>query len=157
MYIPAWPTFLFTQGGKYPFKEVIYCNLGDVQAMGHQPITYIRQLIAVCLNPGKYFKSGSDTTKANDSTRKIVNKLVKELSDELPSDVKQKLSEAVDGLSTATAERVGHVLDDIPYDVKERANILLNSLGGRSLGMCVSTWWNLSNLDTLSTNRVCPD
>ena len=125
--------------GSYPFKEVIYCNIGDVQAMGHQPITYIRQLIAVCLSPGKYFNSGSDHPGPH-NTRDTVRDLVSALAEDgrVGSDERLKLKQLaspVDGLSPETEAKIGDLLDEIPRDVKERADILLNSLGGRSLGM----------------------
>lgn len=136
-------TAIHIQGrGSYPFKELIFCNIGDVQAMGHQPITYIRQLITVCLSPAKYFESGSDRIKTLGNTRETVRQLLTVLSDELPSNDLQRLLGVVDKLSPATEERVGDLLDDIPRDVKKRANILLNSLGGRSLGM-YHVQWNL--------------
>ena len=46
------------------------------------------------------------------------------------------LQDLVNGMSLEVEERVHDILDDIPGDVKERANILLNHIGGRSLGTC---------------------
>jgi aspartate/methionine/tyrosine aminotransferase len=119
--------------GNYPFKEVIYCNIGDVQAMGNQPITYIRQLITVCLSPKKYFEAGSNGLRehGNSHVREVVDILAEEVGSE---EEKEKLRQLVEGLSPAREGRAADVLDEIPRDVKERANVLLNSLGGRSLG-----------------------
>ena len=114
---------------------MIFCNIGDVQAMGNQPITFIRQLITVCLNPGKYFVPGvQHSATGSDSSKHRAKQLLETLSGELPSNERQRLLQLVDGLPPAVEERVGEILDDIPTDVKERANLLLNSLGGRSLG-----------------------
>jgi len=33
------------QGKKYPFDEVIKCNIGDAHAMGQKPITFLRQVV----------------------------------------------------------------------------------------------------------------
>lgn len=118
--------------GSYPFKEVIYCNIGDVQAMGHQPITYIRQLIAVCLSPGKYFEPGSHEVKAHGNSH--LKEVVDILAEEASSEERERLHRLVGGLSLANEQRAADILDEIPRDVKERANVLLNSLGGRSLG-----------------------
>jgi alanine transaminase len=114
--------------GSYPFKEVIYCNIGDVQAMGHQPITYIRQLIAVCLSPGKYFEPGSHDVKAHGNSH--LKEVVDILAEEASSEERERLHRLVGGLSLANEQRAADILDEIPRDVKERANVLLNSLGG---------------------------
>ncbi|ETE59302.1 Alanine aminotransferase 1, partial [Ophiophagus hannah] len=39
------------QGIKKPFTEVIAANIGDAQAMGQKPITFLRQVSALCMYP----------------------------------------------------------------------------------------------------------
>ncbi|KAG5270577.1 hypothetical protein AALO_G00194240 [Alosa alosa] len=39
------------EGGKQPFTEVIKANIGDAHAMGQQPITFLRQVVALCTFP----------------------------------------------------------------------------------------------------------
>ncbi|XP_074059124.1 alanine aminotransferase 1 [Macrotis lagotis] len=39
------------QGVKKPFTEIIKANIGDAQAMGQKPITFIRQVLALCQYP----------------------------------------------------------------------------------------------------------
>ncbi|XP_072110418.1 alanine aminotransferase 2-like isoform X2 [Mobula birostris] len=39
------------QGVKKPFSEVIRANIGDAHAMGQKPITFIRQVLAICTYP----------------------------------------------------------------------------------------------------------
>ncbi|XP_023376047.1 alanine aminotransferase 1 [Pteropus vampyrus] len=39
------------QGVKKPFTEVIRANIGDAQAMGQKPITFLRQVLALCAQP----------------------------------------------------------------------------------------------------------
>uniref|UniRef100_A0A8C6XMY3 Alanine aminotransferase 1 n=1 Tax=Naja naja TaxID=35670 RepID=A0A8C6XMY3_NAJNA len=39
------------QGVKKPFTEVIAANIGDAQAMGQKPITFLRQVSALCMYP----------------------------------------------------------------------------------------------------------
>lgn len=39
------------QGAKKPFKEVLKANIGDCHAMGQQPITFIRQVLALVSLP----------------------------------------------------------------------------------------------------------
>ncbi|PWA25392.1 hypothetical protein CCH79_00005435 [Gambusia affinis] len=40
-----------SEGMKKPFAEVIRANIGDAQAMGQQPITFFRQVLALCSYP----------------------------------------------------------------------------------------------------------
>ena len=39
------------QGVKFPFDRVLFCNIGDCHAMGQRPLTFVRQLLAACLDP----------------------------------------------------------------------------------------------------------
>ncbi|XP_030825991.1 alanine aminotransferase 2-like, partial [Camarhynchus parvulus] len=39
------------KGVPKPFTEVIKANIGDAHAMGQQPITFLRQVTALCLCP----------------------------------------------------------------------------------------------------------
>ncbi|RXN17355.1 alanine aminotransferase 2-like protein [Labeo rohita] len=39
------------EGGTKPFSEVIKANIGDAHAMGQQPITFLRQVVALCTFP----------------------------------------------------------------------------------------------------------
>ncbi|XP_047420136.1 alanine aminotransferase 1 isoform X2 [Sciurus carolinensis] len=39
------------QGVKKPFTEVIRANIGDAHAMGQRPITFLRQVLALCVHP----------------------------------------------------------------------------------------------------------
>jgi alanine transaminase len=34
-----------------PFKEVIFCNIGNPQELGQLPISFFRQVLALCVNP----------------------------------------------------------------------------------------------------------
>ncbi|XP_033841915.1 alanine aminotransferase 2-like [Periophthalmus magnuspinnatus] len=39
------------EGAKKPFTEVIRANIGDAHAMGQKPITFLRQVLALCAYP----------------------------------------------------------------------------------------------------------
>ncbi|XP_006634237.2 alanine aminotransferase 2-like isoform X1 [Lepisosteus oculatus] len=39
------------EGAKKPFSEVIKANIGDAHAMGQKPITFLRQVLALCSYP----------------------------------------------------------------------------------------------------------
>ncbi|KAM4865141.1 alanine aminotransferase 1 [Thomomys bottae] len=39
------------QGVRKPFTEIIHLNIGDAQAMGQKPITFFRQVLALCVHP----------------------------------------------------------------------------------------------------------
>ena len=36
---------------KYPFKKVLFANIGDCHAMGQKPITFVRQVLAAGVLP----------------------------------------------------------------------------------------------------------
>jgi alanine transaminase len=38
-------------GKDFPFKKVVMCNIGNPQALGQQPITFFRQVLALCDYP----------------------------------------------------------------------------------------------------------
>lgn len=38
-------------GGKKNFQQVVKCNIGDCHATGQKPITFFRQVIALCCYP----------------------------------------------------------------------------------------------------------
>ncbi|PKU33929.1 alanine aminotransferase 2 [Limosa lapponica baueri] len=42
---------LVAKGIKKPFTEVIKANIGDAHAMGQRPITFLRQVVALCTYP----------------------------------------------------------------------------------------------------------
>lgn len=37
--------------GSYPFEKVVWCNIGNPQILGQKPITYFRQVLALCECP----------------------------------------------------------------------------------------------------------
>jgi len=39
------------EGAQKPFTEVTKANIGDAHAMGQKPITFIRQVVSICLHP----------------------------------------------------------------------------------------------------------
>ncbi|XP_010917379.1 alanine aminotransferase 2 isoform X2 [Elaeis guineensis] len=42
---------LQTKPGSHPFDEILYCNIGNPQALGQQPITFFREVLALCDYP----------------------------------------------------------------------------------------------------------
>jgi len=80
--------------GNLPFEEIIFCNIGNPQALGQKPITYYRQVLSGILNPG--------------------------IMDSLPSDVQDRVKKTLDG----TAGSIGAYthsqgLEAIRKDVSE--------------------------------------
>ncbi|XP_016003128.2 alanine aminotransferase 2 [Rousettus aegyptiacus] len=59
------------RGIKKPFTEVIRANIGDAQAMGQQPITFLRQVIALCTYPN-LLDSPSFPEDAKERARRIL-------------------------------------------------------------------------------------
>lgn len=39
------------KGKKFPFTELVMCNIGNPQALGQKPITFYRQVLAICDYP----------------------------------------------------------------------------------------------------------
>ncbi|XXG47064.1 hypothetical protein AAC387_Pa02g1768 [Persea americana] len=37
--------------GTHPFDEIVYCNIGNPQSLGQQPITFFREVLALCDHP----------------------------------------------------------------------------------------------------------
>lgn len=37
--------------GSYPFSKVVWCNIGNPQILGQQPMTYFRQVLSLCEYP----------------------------------------------------------------------------------------------------------
>jgi alanine transaminase len=42
---------LATKGHKLPFDEVVFCNIGNPQELGQMPISFFRQVLALCVCP----------------------------------------------------------------------------------------------------------
>uniref|UniRef100_A0A0D3HD77 Aminotransferase class I/classII large domain-containing protein n=2 Tax=Oryza TaxID=4527 RepID=A0A0D3HD77_9ORYZ len=42
---------LQTQPGSLPFDEILYCNIGNPQSLGQKPVTFFREVIALCDHP----------------------------------------------------------------------------------------------------------
>ncbi|KAG2549365.1 hypothetical protein PVAP13_9KG269500 [Panicum virgatum] len=42
---------LQTQPGSLPFDEILYCNIGNPQSLGQKPVTFFREVLALCDHP----------------------------------------------------------------------------------------------------------
>ncbi|KAJ4952186.1 hypothetical protein NE237_029018 [Protea cynaroides] len=42
---------LQTKPGSHPFDEILYCNIGNPHSLGQQPITFFREVLALCDHP----------------------------------------------------------------------------------------------------------
>lgn len=60
------------QGVPKPFTEVIKANIGDAHAMGQQPITFLRQVTALCLCP-ELMKDPSLPGDVKDRARRLLS------------------------------------------------------------------------------------
>ena len=38
-------------GKKFPFEDVVMCNIGNPQSLGQKPITFYRQVLSICDYP----------------------------------------------------------------------------------------------------------
>ncbi len=39
------------KGKKFPFTDLVMCNIGNPQALGQKPVTFYRQVLAICDYP----------------------------------------------------------------------------------------------------------
>ncbi|GFP92503.1 alanine aminotransferase 2 mitochondrial, partial [Phtheirospermum japonicum] len=53
--------------GSYPFDEILYCNIGNPQSLGQQPITFFREVLALCDHPAILDKSETQGLFSADS------------------------------------------------------------------------------------------
>ncbi|KAJ7963361.1 alanine aminotransferase 2 [Quillaja saponaria] len=53
--------------GSHPFDEILYCNIGNPQSLGQQPITYFREVLALCDHPAILDKSETQGLFSADS------------------------------------------------------------------------------------------
>ncbi|PRQ51742.1 putative alanine transaminase [Rosa chinensis] len=51
----------------HPFDEILYCNIGNPQSLGQQPITYFREVLALCDHPSILDKSETQGLFSADS------------------------------------------------------------------------------------------
>lgn len=60
------------KGVKKPFKEVIRANIGDCHSLGQQPITFIRQVLAICSYP-ELLKEGIFPEDVKERARRVLD------------------------------------------------------------------------------------
>ncbi|CAI9286229.1 unnamed protein product [Lactuca saligna] len=53
--------------GSHPFEEILYCNIGNPQSLGQQPITFFREVLALCDHPTILDKSETQGLFSADS------------------------------------------------------------------------------------------
>jgi alanine transaminase len=58
---------LITKPGSLPFDEIVYCNIGNPQALSQPPITFFREVVALCDYPGLLDKSETHALFSSDA------------------------------------------------------------------------------------------
>ncbi|KAL5021155.1 hypothetical protein ScPMuIL_000310 [Solemya velum] len=61
------------KGVKKPFNEVIRANIGDCHATGQQPITFLRQVVALCADPVRLMKDPNYPQDAKERAQRILD------------------------------------------------------------------------------------
>ncbi|XP_017978937.1 PREDICTED: alanine aminotransferase 2, mitochondrial [Theobroma cacao] len=56
-----------TKPEAHPFEEILYCNIGNPQSLGQQPITFFREVLALCDHPSILDKSETQGLFSADS------------------------------------------------------------------------------------------
>ncbi|KAE8700733.1 Alanine aminotransferase 2 [Hibiscus syriacus] len=54
----------------HPFEEILYCNIGNPQSLGQQPITFFREVLALCDHPAILDKSETQGLFSADSVER---------------------------------------------------------------------------------------
>ncbi|KAJ3673202.1 hypothetical protein LUZ60_006576 [Juncus effusus] len=58
---------LQTHPGSHLFDEILYCNIGNPQSLGQQPVTFFREVLALCDHPALLDKSETAALFSSDS------------------------------------------------------------------------------------------
>ncbi|KAL1814295.1 hypothetical protein DCAR_0518431 [Daucus carota subsp. sativus] len=58
---------LVDKPGSHPFDEILYCNIGNPQSLNQQPITFFREVLALCDHPAILDKSETQGLFSADS------------------------------------------------------------------------------------------
>ncbi|XP_053400985.1 alanine aminotransferase 2-like [Mercenaria mercenaria] len=61
------------KGVKKPFSEVVRANIGDCHATGQKPVTFLRQVVAICTDPDRLMNDPSYPADAKDRARRILD------------------------------------------------------------------------------------
>ncbi|KAG6418391.1 hypothetical protein SASPL_120595 [Salvia splendens] len=54
----------------HPFDEILYCNIGNPQSLGQKPITFFREVLALCDHPALLDKSETHSLFSDDSIKR---------------------------------------------------------------------------------------
>ena len=57
------------RSGKYSFDKLVWCNIGNPQQLGQKPITFFRQVLALCDYPQVSARRGGFPPRASPRTR----------------------------------------------------------------------------------------
>eukprot|EP00826_Nyctotherus_ovalis_P060163 TRINITY_DN8418_c0_g2_i5.p1 TRINITY_DN8418_c0_g2~~TRINITY_DN8418_c0_g2_i5.p1 ORF type:complete len:348 (-),score=126.36 TRINITY_DN8418_c0_g2_i5:584-1627(-) len=60
------------KGQKYPFKKLLYCNIGNPLSLGQPTLSFDRDVVSVALNP-KLMESGEISKDAKERAKKILD------------------------------------------------------------------------------------
>ncbi|KAG0612620.1 hypothetical protein M758_6G041900 [Ceratodon purpureus] len=58
---------LIVKPGSLPFEEIVYCNIGNPQALSQPPITFFREVVALCDHPNLLDKSETHALFSSDA------------------------------------------------------------------------------------------
>lgn len=61
---------LLTNPEAHPFDEILYCNIGNPQSLGQQPVTFFREVLALCDHPAILDKDETHALFSSDSIQR---------------------------------------------------------------------------------------
>ncbi|KAJ3702546.1 hypothetical protein LUZ61_006251 [Rhynchospora tenuis] len=94
---------LQTNPGSLPFDEIIYCNIGNPQSLGQQPITFFREVLALSDHPALLEKPETSVLFSSDSIARA-----KQILSSIPGKATGAYShsQGIKGLRDAIAEGI---------------------------------------------------
>ncbi|KAJ6711843.1 ALANINE AMINOTRANSFERASE 2 [Salix purpurea] len=70
---------LKSKPGSHSFDEILYCNIGNPQSLGQQPITFFREVLALCDHPSILDKSQTRSLFSADAIKRA-----RQILDQIP-------------------------------------------------------------------------
>ncbi|KAJ6812433.1 alanine aminotransferase 2-like [Iris pallida] len=101
---------LQTKPGSHPFDEILYCNIGNPQSLGQQPVTFFREVLALCDHPAILDKGETRALFSSDSITRA-----QKILDQIPGRATGAYShsQGIKGLRDAIAAGIA-ARDDYP-------------------------------------------
>ncbi|XP_023513773.1 alanine aminotransferase 2, mitochondrial [Cucurbita pepo subsp. pepo] len=103
---------LLSKPGSHPFDEILYCNIGNPQSLGQQPITFFREVLALCDHPSLLDRSEIQGLFSEDAIKRA-SQILKQIPGKATGAYSH--SQGIKGLRDAIADGI-EARDGFPAD-----------------------------------------